>query len=157
MLPQILVTGMLINSDSGFSLLEMLVVIVLTALLLTVVLVSPLNHFAHKGNPHEKTVAFSNWMLQQQISSAWSSEPLRMCLIEQRIQLMRFKDKRWQNDNAFFTIPSTISVTVETSNLDIIQKNTPPCFNFTPSGITPAGSFVFGRGTAEKVAWGEEQ
>jgi prepilin-type N-terminal cleavage/methylation domain-containing protein len=144
-------------SDLGFSLLEMLVVIVLTALLLTVVLVSPLNHFAQQESPHETAVAFSNWMQQQQNSSAWSSEPLRMCLIERHIQLMRFKDKRWQNDNAFFAIPSAISVTVETTDPDIIQKTSPPCFNFTPSGITPAGSFVFGRGTAEKVAWGDGQ
>lgn len=143
------------RSEAGFTLLEMLVVIVLTAAFMSIVIMQTLNSQHITGQSTDIAARFSEWLDQQQGNSIYAAEPQRMCFEPHQITVQHFDKGHWQASQARFTLPDKADVTSVSSQLQ--QDNAIVCFLLAFNTLLPAGHVTFGPAPRVTVAWGSAQ
>ena len=138
--------------EAGFTLLEMLVVIVLTATFMCIVITLPLASLRHTEQPAEVAARFSTWLDQQKGNSIYTSDPLRMCFQSHQIVMQRYQQDTWLDSQARFSIPKSIEAVPDSSGLS--QDHAQPCFLLAFNTLIPAGHVSFGPGPKVDISWG---
>jgi len=130
--------------STGFSLLEMLIVITISALFMGLVITLPLQYVQHSERESDIPSRFNKWLEWQKSNAIFSSAPLRMCIDEHQIEMQSFAEGKWQPVNAIFTVPSFIKIRTVYRQEDSNDESPLPCFIISANGISPAGGIVFG-------------
>lgn len=138
---------------AGFSLLEMLVVIGISALFMGLVITLPLQVIRHAESPTEMLIRFNEWLGWQKSNALFSPWPLRMCVDKHQIIMQQFVTGKWQRAEAVFTV--SVSITLQ----GFYTENAPPddsafpCFLISANGLDPAGGIKFGLLSTTTSQW----
>lgn len=142
------------RSEAGFTLLEMLVVIALTAVFMSIVITLPLTSLHATEQPGDVAARFSVWLDQQQGNSIYATDPQRLCFQSHHIEIQNYYQGSWHTSQARFTLAETIE-TIPASS-DWQQDGTAPCFLLAFNTLLPAGHVTFGPVPRVDITWGTD-
>lgn len=144
------------NTEAGYTLLELLLVIALFALFTSAVMQMP-GLTGHRYGEQEGLLG--QWVAQQQHTALYLSVPERICVTASAIEVQLWRNARWEPTDQHFeaTRQQRISATPDPSYLPReSEEGGPPCFMADGNRFWPPGQIVLSENSVRTViAWHE--